>query len=235
MAADVVIVGAGSAGNVLAARLTEDADREVVLVEAGPDYRTVADLPPEIRSGLRPVYTHDWGYRADTALGGRVLDANRARIVGGCSATNAALAVRGRPADYDGWAALGCDGWSLADVLPYFCRLERDFDFDGAAHGRDGPFPVRRPAPEEVAPVQRAFLDACASAGFPIVEDHNAPGADGHRVRRPPAHGRRRPGVRPPRRGSEPDRARAHAERVRGAVAASARRPRVSGDCSASG
>jgi choline dehydrogenase-like flavoprotein len=179
MASDVVIVGAGSAGNVLAARLTEDPDRNVVLLEAGPDYRTVADLPPEIRSGLRPVYTHDWGYQADTALDGRVLDANRARIVGGCSATNAALAVRGRPADYDGWAALGCDGWSFADVLPYFCRLEHDFDFDGDAHGRDGPFPVRRPAPEELAPVQRAFLEACANAGFPVVEDHNAPGAVG--------------------------------------------------------
>jgi choline dehydrogenase len=179
MPADVVIVGAGSAGNVLAARLTDDADREVVLLEAGPDYRTVADLPPEIRSGLRPVYTHDWGYRAETALDGRVLDANRARIVGGCSATNAALAVRGRPADYDAWAALGCDGWSFADVLPFFRRLEHDYDFDGDAHGQDGPFPIRRPEPEELAPVQRAFLDACANAGFPIVEDHNAPGAVG--------------------------------------------------------
>ncbi|MFL6243841.1 MAG: GMC family oxidoreductase [Acidimicrobiia bacterium] len=179
MTADVAIVGAGSAGNVLAARLTEDTDREVVLLEAGPDYRTVADLPPEIRSGLRPVYTHDWGYRADTALDGRVLDANRARIVGGCSATNAALAVRGRLADYDRWAALGGDGWSFADVLPYFRRLEHDYDFDGDAHGRDGPFPICRPAPEELAPVQRAFLDACANAGFPVVEDHNAPGAVG--------------------------------------------------------
>src|SRR5215831_1064040 len=93
MPADVVIVGAGSAGCVLAARLSENGDRDVVLLESGPDYPTVADLPPEIRSGLRPVFTHDWGYRAETALDGRVLDANRARIVGGCSATNAALAV----------------------------------------------------------------------------------------------------------------------------------------------
>lgn len=179
MPADIVIVGAGSAGCVLASRLSEDRDRDVVLLESGPDYPTPADLPPEIRSGLRPVFTHDWGYRADTALDGRVLDANRARIVGGCSATNAALAVRGRPADYDAWAALGCDGWSFADVLPFFCRLEHDLDFDGDAHGRDGPLPIRRPAPDELAPIQRAFLDACANAGFPIVADHNAPGAAG--------------------------------------------------------
>ena len=186
MAADVVIVGAGSAGNVLAARLTEDADREVVLLEAGPDYRTVADLPPEILSGLRPVYTHDWGYRADTALDGRVLDANRARIVGGCSATNAALAVRGRPADYDGWAALGCDGWSFTEVLPFFRRLERDLDFDDDWHGRDGPVPIRRAAPDEVAPVHDAFVAACANAGFATVDDLNAPGAVG--ASRPPMH-----------------------------------------------
>jgi choline dehydrogenase-like flavoprotein len=83
--------------------------------------------------------------------------------------------VRGRPSDYDGWAALGCDGWSFADVLPFFRRLEHDYDFDGEAHGQDGPFPIRRPVPEELAPIQRAFLDACASAGFPAVADLNAP------------------------------------------------------------
>jgi choline dehydrogenase len=176
---DVAIVGAGSAGSVLAARLTEDAGRRVVLLEAGPDYPALGDLPPEIRSGLRPAFTHDWGYRAETALDGRVLDANRARIVGGCSATNAALAVRGRTADYDRWAALGCDGWSFADLLPFFCRLEHDYDFDGEAHGQDGPFPIRRSAPEELAPIQRAFLDACVNAGFPVVDDLNAPNAVG--------------------------------------------------------
>jgi choline dehydrogenase len=125
------------------------------------------------------VYTHDWGYLADTGLDGRVLDANRARIVGGCSATNAALAVRGRPADYDGWAALGCDGWAFADVLPFFRRLEHDLDFGGDAHGQDGPLPIRRRERGDVSPIQRAFLDACANAGFPTVDDHNAPDAAG--------------------------------------------------------
>ena len=117
---DIAIVGAGSAGCVLAARLTEDPDRSVVLLEAGPDYPAVADMPSEIRSGLRPVFTHDWGYRAETALDGRVVDANRARIVGGCSATNAAFALRGRPEDYNAWDAMGCTGWSFAEVLSFF-------------------------------------------------------------------------------------------------------------------
>jgi choline dehydrogenase-like flavoprotein len=182
MAADVVIAGAGSAGSVLAARLTEDASRNVVLLEAGPDYQTVADLPPEIRSGLRPAFTHDWGYRAETALDGRVLDANRARIVGGCSATNGTFALRGLPGDYDAWDASGCTGWSFAEVLPFFRRLERDLDFDDDWHGRDGPLPIRRAAPNEVAPVHDAFLAACANAGFALVDDLNAPGAVGASV-----------------------------------------------------
>jgi choline dehydrogenase-like flavoprotein len=184
MAFDVVVVGAGSAGSVVAARLTEDAGRRVVLLEAGPDYPAVDDLPSEIRSGLRPAFTHDWGYRAETALDGRMVDANRARIVGGCSATNAAFALRGRPEDYDAWDAWGCTGWSFAEVLRFFCRLERDLDFDDDWHGRDGPLPIRRAAPDEVAPVHDAFVAACASAGFAIVDDLNAPGAVG--ASRPP-------------------------------------------------
>jgi choline dehydrogenase len=182
IAADVVIVGAGSAGSVLAARLSEDASRNVVLLEAGPDYQAVADLPPEIRSGLRPAFTHDWGYRAETALDGRVLDANRACIVGGCSATNGTFALRGLPGDYDAWEARGCTGWSFAEVLPFFRRLERDLDFDDDWHGRDGPLPIRRAAPNEVAPVHDAFLAACGNAGFALVDDLNAPGAVGASV-----------------------------------------------------
>ncbi len=176
---DVVIVGAGSAGCVLAARLSQDPSCQVTLVEAGPDYPDPATLPPEIASGLAPAFTHDWGYRSQPGALGRPLDLYRGRLVGGCSATNAGFALRGSPGDYDQWAALGNPGWSFAEVLPFFRALERDLDGDDQWHGRDGPLPIRRAGPEELGPVARAFLDACAAAGYRPVADHNGPGAIG--------------------------------------------------------
>ncbi len=180
-ARDVVIVGAGSAGCVLAARLSQDPSCAVTLVEAGPDYPDPATLPPEIASGQAPAFTHDWGYRSEPGALGRPLELYRGRLVGGCSATNAAIALRGSPGDYDRWAALGNPGWSFAEVLPFFCRLERDLDAtaDDRWHGRAGPLPIRRAALDELGVVHRAFLDACAAAGYRPVADHNGPGAIG--------------------------------------------------------
>jgi choline dehydrogenase len=179
MVYDFVIVGAGSAGCVLAARLSEDRNCSVMLLEAGPDYAAEADLPPEIRSGFNPTQSHDWGYASEPRDGVPAIPQWRGRLVGGCSATNGMLALRGAPADYDEWAALGNEGWSFAEVLPCFRKLERDLDFDDPWHGRDGPLPIRRYPRNELVPGQGAFLEACAKAGFAVVEDHNAPGAVG--------------------------------------------------------
>jgi choline dehydrogenase-like flavoprotein len=179
MAVDVIVVGGGSAGCVLAARLSEDADRSVLLVEAGRDYASFEGLPGDVVDASEPTVGHDWGYIAEPDDFGRCVPLPRARIVGGCSATNACFALRGAPADYDGWAALGNSGWSFSEVLPFFCRLEADADFADDWHGGDGPVPIRRHPPDELNPVQRAFIDTAASAGHPYVADHNQPGAVG--------------------------------------------------------
>lgn len=179
MSYDVIVVGAGSAGCVLAARLSEDRRRSVLLLEAGPDYPDVASLPAEIASGYMPAFTHDWGYISEPFASGRTVNANRGRLVGGCSATNGTAAVRGHSRDYDDWAARGNPGWSFAEVLPFFRRLERDLDFATAWHGQDGPLPIRRYVPEERTPLHTAVLDAAPEIGIARIDDCNAPDAMG--------------------------------------------------------
>jgi choline dehydrogenase len=168
--ADTIVIGAGSSGCVVAAR-TAAAGKQVLLLEAGPDYRP-DELPDELRTLSLPVtWPHDWRDQV-TSVGERALKYMRGRVTGGSSATNGAVALRAEPPDFETWPS----GWHWPDVLPYFCRIERDLDFgDRPWHGDDGPIPILRWPRSTWSAMQCAYHDACVAVGFPACADHNEP------------------------------------------------------------
>lgn len=178
-----VIVGAGSAGGVVASRLSEDPSRRVILVEAGPDYVDADALPASLRDPLNPdLASHDWGFEAyftEPAAGRPPVPYPRGKVVGGSSVVNGAVAQRGTPEDFADWAALGNDEWDWSSVLPAFVRLETDLDFPGAHHGTAGPVPIGRRPESEWPGVFHAFAAACREHGFPWCADHNDPDSTG--------------------------------------------------------
>jgi choline dehydrogenase len=175
---DVVIVGGGAAGCVVAARLSESGSRSVLLLEAGPDRR--AQLSDEIRNGwdIKREF-EDWGYTSEPDARGVVRNVWRKKLLGGTSWLTR-FTPRGSPADYDEWAALGNAGWGFDDVLPYFVGLEADSDFgDRPWHGDRGPMPSTRYLDLDHTAIAAAGVEALEAVGFPIVDDHNRPGAVG--------------------------------------------------------
>ena len=170
---DVVVVGSGTSGGTVAARLSEDERCRVLLLEAGPDFPDEANRPPAFVAGGSvfgergagsgsPIPDLDWLYLSEPMPDGRRVPLPRGKLVGGSSMTNGCIAVRGRPSDFAGWVEAGATGWGWDDLLPWFEAAEREI-------------PTMRYPEELWLPFQRVFVRACAEIGFRLVDDFNAP------------------------------------------------------------
>ncbi|CAI8046753.1 Uncharacterized GMC-type oxidoreductase in thcA 5'region [Geodia barretti] len=181
---DVVIVGGGAAGSVLASRLAEDTNMSVLLLEAGKDYPDPENLPDEIKYGgtrfaESPDSEHNWALRGTITEEQGEIHVAQGKVIGGGSSINGQAMQRGLPEDFDDWSARGNTEWSYDKVLPFYRKMERDLDIHDDFHGTDGPIPVRRRQSAAPSTIQKAFLDACMKDGYPAVEDTNGPNPTG--------------------------------------------------------
>ena len=175
---DYVIAGAGPAGCVMAARLSQDPGVTVTLLEAGgPDRHPLIHVPAGFARMTKGIASWGWSTVPQKHLNDRVLWYTQARVLGGGSSINAQIYTRGHPADYDGWAGAGCDGWSYREVLPYFMRAEDNQRLDDDYHARGGPLGVSDPI--SPLPICEAWFEAADALGIPFNADFNGARQEG--------------------------------------------------------
>src|SRR5438045_2189471 len=189
---DYIIVGGGSAGSVMAHRLLAKSTNQVLVCEAGQD-TPEGNVPPEILDSYPGTAYFDPRFHwTELKVHTEIVSHNRpeerpalrkyeqARVLGGGSSINGQLANRGAPTDYDEWEARGAQGWNWNAVLPYFKKVERDMDYDGPWHGKEGRIPVRRILPDKWCGHAKAVAEAFKSAGYDYIDDQNGEYKDGY-------------------------------------------------------